>query len=73
MSDTSPRGARVTARAIDLWGRAGKPDAKDGYFWAQAEREISEEIQREAGGPFVALLLDPMPPGWPPLRELPQP
>lgn len=70
MSDVSPREARVRGRAVDLWKRAGTPADKDGYFWAQAEREIAEEIQREAGGAYVAPPDTVPPPGRPPLREL---
>lgn len=71
MSDPMPaREKRVADRALDLWRRAGKPPDKDGYFWAQAEREVAEEIQREAGGAFVPLAMDPQPPGRPPLAEL---
>ena len=62
MSDLSPREQRVRDRAYDLWGRAGKPQGKDGYFWAQAESEIAEAIQRESAGP--------KPPAGPP-RQMP--
>jgi Protein of unknown function (DUF2934) len=69
MSDMSPREKRVRDRAYDLWERAGKPQGKDGYFWAQAEREIAEEIQREAGGAYVAPPDTQPPPGRPPLSD----
>jgi len=70
MSDMAAREARVTARALDLWRRAGKPDGLDGYFWAQAEREVAEEVQREAGGAYVAPPDMVPPPGRPPFSEL---
>jgi len=70
MSDMTAREARVVARALDLWRRAGKPEGKDGYFWAQAERETAEEIQREAGGAYVAPPDTQPPPGRPPFSEL---
>jgi hypothetical protein len=72
MSDMSPREKRVRDRAYDLWERAGKPEGKDGYFWAQAEREVAEEIQREADdGRFKPAPTTPLgpPPGTPPLSD----
>jgi len=62
-SDLSPREQRVRDRAYELWEHAGKPQGKDGYFWAQAESEIAEAIQRESGGFKPA-----PPPGPPPAR-----
>jgi len=70
MADMTPREKRVRDRAYDLWERAGKPTGQDGYFWAQAESEVAEEIQREgAGGAFKPAAPPGPPPARPPLSD----
>ncbi|MCK1286590.1 DUF2934 domain-containing protein [Bradyrhizobium sp. 44] len=41
LSPSSSRRAQITARAYQLWERAGRPSGRDLDFWTQAEREFS--------------------------------
>ncbi|MGN6487994.1 MAG: DUF2934 domain-containing protein [Devosia sp.] len=40
----------IRSRAYELWEHAGRPDGHDKEFWAEAERELSDqsELDRSA-------------------------
>jgi hypothetical protein len=59
-SSTMPSHDDISARARELWERAGRPEGRDDEHWLQAERELREK--KDQGLNAQATVADRAPP-----------